>query len=216
MMHGIPCRNGHRARSRRGAALILGLVISIALLVVIYAIYTSALFGPSTVLRTGSGVAEDRPWLEEDRIVPFGQMIELPRPPRMQIDKPDTINARVFREGEPRGQLSILLSPRGEVICTWHAEFAHGQRETTFDATAEGNIDVSKTYEGTDGPDATLLYFITKGTYTEQVYDRGTTRGFVSGGTVYVTGWLPPDGRGHGKITLTTDKKSSVSYEWKY
>jgi len=205
---------GAAGRRDQGAVLILGLLVAIALMAIVYAIYMAALTGRPTVLRSRSGPADDRPWLEEDRIVPAGQLIEPPRAGQAQLDGPKRITARVSREGDARGRLTIVLTPRGEVTCGWHAEFAHGKRETVFDATTEGNIDATKVYEGPEGRDETLLYFITKGTYTEQVYDRSTTRGSVSGGTVYVTGWLGPDLRGHGKVTLTTDQRSSVSYEW--
>ncbi|MBN1125991.1 MAG: hypothetical protein JXA82_13365 [Sedimentisphaerales bacterium] len=215
MRRSFICKSGLSFRKHpRGAAALLMLLIVIVILMMLYFLDIGRIFGPSMTIQSGSGgSSEDRPWLEEERIVDPGVTIPKPKPPKVSIEKTRSIKARVTREGQDRGWLELEFRPSGNVTGSWHCEFSHEKRETTFDATVEGNIDAGKTFEDDQGTDKSLMYFITKGRYMEQVYNRTTTRGGVGGGEVFVTGWIGSDWHGQGKITLTTDRRASVNFD---
>ncbi|MBN1815940.1 MAG: hypothetical protein JW828_01180 [Sedimentisphaerales bacterium] len=199
-----------------GAAAVLMLLVVIVILMILYFLDIGRIFGPSMTVQSGAAGSDDRPWLEEERIVEPGVVVSLPQPPKVSIEKTELIKVRVTREGQDRGWLELEFSPYGAVTGVWHCEFSHEKRETTFDATVEGNIDTNKMFENEQGTDKSQLYFIAKGKYMEQVYNRASTRGSVGNGEVFVTGWIGPDWRGHGKITLTMDRRASVSFDWTF
>jgi hypothetical protein len=154
------------------------------------------------------------PWNEEDLIVAKDKAIELPKPPKPALDRFESFTANVMREGQERGTLEIRVFEDGRVAGSWDCEFTQDNREANFSADFKGNIDIDKTYQNESGKQPSWLYFITKGNYIESIYNTKTTQGGVNGGTVYVTGWLKPDGNASGTLTITTDKKWSGVYEW--
>ncbi len=193
-----------------GSAL-LALLLAIVIMMALYFIDIKMIFRPTG--KSGRS-GEVLPWNEEERIVAKDKAIELPKPPKPALDRFESFATKVMREGQERGTLDIRVFEDGRVAGSWNCEFTQDNREATFQADFKGNIDIDKTYQNETEKEPSWLYFITKGKYIETIYNTKTTQGGVNGGTVYVTGWLKPNGNASGTLTITTDKKWSGAYEW--
>jgi len=204
-LKGVPCKG----LCRRGFAVLL-LLVAIAILALLYVIQMDAFFGP--VAPGGRTLAEHRPWLEEDRIVPSDQLIRPPQPPKPAINEPLMLNARVQLDESDRGTATLKFAVSGEVSGTWYCEYSHDDRNYRFDASFAGNIDVTKTYSEGETTDDSQLYFITKGTYKQTAYNIKEGTATSEEGLIYVTGWLHTDYSVSGLITITTDRTWSATY----
>ncbi len=206
--------NLRRRFCRQGSAL-LAVLLAIVILMLVYYIDVTTIFGPSLPRKTDK--PQSRPWLDEERIVSAEKLITLPKPPKPQLDEAVTLNAAVTREGDDRGQLIIEFSSDGSVTTFWSCEYAQADRYYAYTAESAGNIDVSKEYIDNEILDASKLYFITKGEYekTIQKLEPPPLPMDSEEGTIYVTGWLGADYGGQGKITITTDETWSIDYEWR-
>lgn len=198
-------------RGRAGYAVILLLLVSVAILMVLYFIDLRMLFGPVGPM---DKTAAERPWLEEKRIVGEGAVIKLPKPPKPEIINAFVVEAAVIREGVERGYVTIDFTPDGKVAGSWNCGYLHSEQKHVFDSIFEGNIDVSKTFADDNGKDRSKLYFITKGDYTEEIYNSKTGATSVTSGIIYTTGWLYGGRSVHGIITITTDKTWSLTYSF--
>jgi hypothetical protein len=196
----------------RRASAILMLVLALGILLILYFLSTTAIFRPSRIPK--SARPENRPWLEEERILSREQIVDLPETPKPELNENLLISAMVTLNGQDRGQLDLDFDTRGRVSGSWESSFSQENRRTSFEAESEGNIDISKTYVEKDKQDASLLYFITKGAYTETVENMNTKQVTTSTGTIYVTGYLTAEYDVFGQITITTDKSWSVSYKF--
>jgi hypothetical protein len=154
------------------------------------------------------------PWLEEDRLAGPNKFIPMPAPPKPTLEKERTISAAVYREGDERGQIEMTLGADGTIAGRWNCRFSQGAVEKTFTAAFKGNIDISKTFQDTDGENPSLLYLYTKGDYSESTSSKEMPE-TSEGGLIYVTGWLRPDGNSYGTMTITNDKKWRAEYRWK-
>ena len=196
----------------RSASALVMLVISLAILLMLYFLSTRAIFRPSRIPKLSR--PEDRPWLEEHRIVSSEVIIDLPETPKPELNEDMSITARVTLDGQDRGQLDLDFDTYGRVSGLWESSFAQENRHTTFKAQSEGNIDISKTYIQNERQNPSLLYFITKGAYTETVENTKNMQVTTSTGIIYVTGYLTGKYEVFGHITITADKRWSVSYEF--
>jgi len=194
-----------------GFAMLL-LLVAIAILALLYVIQMDAFFGPVAPGRQST--AKHRPWLEEDRIVPTDRLIKPPGPPKPELNEPFTLTAPVFIDDSKRGTVALDFTVAGEVSGSWHCEYSHDNRDYAFDAAFTGNIDITNTYSKGETTDESKLYFITKGNYTQTVYNVEAGSETSEQGLVYVTGWLGPDYSAEGLITITTDKTWSATYTW--
>jgi hypothetical protein len=188
------------------------LVLAIAVLLMLYFLSTSAIFKPSRIPRQAR--PENRPWLEEERILAAGEIIDLPDPPKPELNENITITASVLLNGQERGQLDLDFDTQGRVNGFWECSFLQDDKRRNFEAESQGNIDVTKTYIDKEKEDTSLLYFITKGTFTETVDNIKTGQTTSNGGIIYMTGYLNPEYDAFGQITITTDKSWSVNYEF--
>ena len=198
-------------QNRPGAAVLM-LLIAIVILALLYFLNVSAIFRPSRMPKPAR--PENRPWLEEHRIVTPEVIIDLPETPKPELNEDFSITARVTLDGQDRGQLDLDFDTHGRVSGLWESSFAQENRHTTFKAQSEGNIDISKTYIENERQNPSLLYFITKGAYAETVENTKTEQVTTSTGTIYVTGYLTGKYEVFGHITITTDRSWSVSYEF--
>lgn len=188
-------------------------LMTIVIGMLIYYMSVSTIFAPS--LNRGR-VATSRPWLEEERILGPDKIIAMPEPPRPTIKAPINLIASVTRNGADRGAMTLGFDVDGTVKGKWQCSYSHGEQDYAYDSAFAGNIDVDVTYSSEDGKkDKSLLYFITKGSYTQQSTNTATQQQTRQHGEIYVTGYLAPDHSAAGLITITTDRKWSVTYDWK-
>ena len=112
--------------------------------------------------------------------------------------------------------MALSFDVDGTVKGKWQCRYSHDEQDYAYDSAFAGNIDVDVMYASEDGKkDKTLLYFITKGRYTQQSTSTATQEQTRQDGELYVTGYLTPDHSASGLITITTDRKWSVTYDWK-
>jgi hypothetical protein len=198
--------------SREGFAVLIVLV-AVVILMMLYFLDIRAIFGPN--LGDISGKPTARPWLQEDRLVAPDRLINMPKPPKPTIDEDFTITAPVTSEGADRGQASLKFNTAGEVGGSWHCEYSNNDRDYRLDADFAGNIDVDQTFSDDSGQDESLLYFITKGSYTHRIYSSQASRTTEEKGIIYVTGWLAADHTAEGRIVITDKEHSfSVTFNW--
>jgi hypothetical protein len=194
---------------------LLAVLLAIVIMMLVYYVDVSTIFGPSLPRKTGK--PQSRPWLEEERIVSAEKLITMPKPPKPRLDEPVTLTAAVTREGAERGRMIIEFAGDGGVTTYWSCEYAQAERYYAYTAESAGNIDVSKEYMENEIADVSKLYFITKGEYEKTIQKLATPPLPLDSekGTIYVTGWLGADYGGQGKITITTDQTWSIDYEWR-
>jgi hypothetical protein len=192
---------------------LLILLAAIAIGMMLYFLNMRMIFGPS--LDGRSNAPASRPWVEEDLIKGPGEAIDLPKSPKPQMTESRQMTAAVTREGAERGTMKLAFGTDGRLGGTWQCAYRHGDQDYAYDASFAGNIDADKVFVSEEGAkDKSLLYFITKGKYTQQLTNTNTNQTITEEGTTYVTGWLSPDHSARGLITITTDNKWSVTYDW--
>ena len=125
------------------------------------------------------------------------------------------ITCPVTSEGADRGDATLEFNIAGEVSGSWHCEYSANDRDYRLDADFTGNIDVDQTFSDDSGSDESLLYFITKGSYTHKIYSSQAGRTTEETGIIYATGWLEDDYTASGKIVITDKEHSfSVTFNW--
>ncbi len=197
--------------TRRASAMLV-VLMAIGIGMLIYFISMSTIFGPS--LNRGKATTS-RPWLEEERILGSDKIIAMPKPPKPTIKEPINLVAAVIRNDADRGAITLNFDVDGTVKGKWQCSYSHDEQDYAYDSAFAGNIDVDVTYASEDGTkDKSLLYFITKGRYTQQSTNAATQEQTRQDGEIYVTGYLAPDHSACGLITITTDRKWSVTYDW--
>jgi len=198
--------------NRKAAAALLMLVVVIAIGMIVYFLYATAIFGPAH--RRPSAPAS-RPWLEEDLIKPAADPIAAPKRPKPKITEPRDLTAAVARDGAPRGIMTLSLTPDGRLTGDWKCDYAHDNQHYSYEARFAGNIDPGRTYTSESGAkDKSRLYIIAKGPYTQTITGAQTNRTTTQQGEIYITGWLTPQLSAHGLITITTDRTWSITYDW--
>jgi hypothetical protein len=203
--------------TRRGFVGLLMLLITVAIGLVIYLMMFKAVL-PDVDLDKQEKV---RVWDEEWRMDPASperqkaakktaKWLEV-KPP---ITEELTIIGDVELAGEPRGKITLVFSKDGKVKGKWEAQYDHDGVNYTITADFAGVTDPTNTFvEGTTArPD--LLYFITKGAYTQKSLDSKNGQQSEQKGVAYVAGWLNISDAARGEITLTTDKSWSAVYSY--
>lgn len=199
------------SKSKQSGSALLMLLMAIAIMAILCTIDMRALFGPA--LATHPAGVEQHPWVLEELLAAEGAAIRLPKSPKPMLDEPIAVSGPVSRNAEPRGTVSITLAADGRVQAQWVAAYTHEQKQYQLEATAAGNIDIKQTYEDANGRDKSRLFFIAKGPYSLQKQD-SQTGDSKEAGTVYLLGYLRPDGQAEGTLTLTTDQQWSAVYQY--
>ena len=125
--------------------------------------------------------------------------------------------AKVWEQGEERGQILVAIHPDGTVEGGWGADYdsiSPRMHRSVIKGDFKGNTNPSKIYTGEEGEDQSKLYFITKGKYLilETNFETSKVRKII--GNIYVVGWLSPDLSAFGRVHITPDKKTQEIYEW--
>ena len=133
----------------------------------------------------------------------------------IEINRKFSLRGPVVREGKSRGEIELNFDTDGRVTGVWSCDYTHGEQEYSYGAGFRGNIDIDVTYEAEGKKDKSQLYFITKGAYVQKSSHVETKEVTSEGGTIYVTGYVGQDRSAKGVITITTDRKWSVVYDWR-
>ena len=196
-------------KKRRGFAILI-VLIAVAIVMMLYMVNMTAIFGPGT----GAASSEKPLWDEENRILGPDVFIKPPKAPKPLLNNPVSLIGTITRNDNYRGDIAIEFNTIGEVAGNWGGSYQYENAEYTFEAEFAGNIDVSKTYSADGQTDKSKLYFITKGEYRQTVFNKKTENLSATEGIIYVAGWLWPDYSGNGKMVITTDKTWSAEYLW--
>lgn len=198
-------------RKQNGYALLI-VLIAIAIVLILCATQMKTLFVPTNLPKQKTGI-EQRPWLLEELLIPAGEKVKLPRPPKPQLDEAFTLNGSVSRDEEQRGTAVVDFATDGRIHAVWETAYSLNEQTHTITAEMDGNIDVKRTFEGPEGRDKSRLFFIAQGPYLMKTTGADVSRPDEEG-TAWLIGWLKPDRTADGYITLTTDRKWSAVYEW--
>ncbi|MCF7955487.1 MAG: hypothetical protein K9M75_06775 [Phycisphaerae bacterium] len=190
-----------RRRSKGFMALVV--LVSVVIVLILYMMMMKAIL-PAGRSGGGSSVRQDRPWLLDDLILPAGELIDMPEPPRLVIKDDFTLKPTVSRDGSNRGVAVLKFGGNGVVSGKWECDYTHEERQYSYIATYAGNIVIDKEFSDKMGTDKSLLFFIVKGKYTQRVYhpDIGEK---LTNGIIYLSGWVAPDKSLTGKLTITTN-----------
>jgi hypothetical protein len=202
---------------RAGYIGLLMLVIAMAIGAVIYFIMIKAVLPDVGDERT----QRVKVWDEEWRLDPCSpeRLKEAKKSAKWLKVKPAIAEARTL-EGEvklgkdPRGNVTLTFSKDGKISGTWDAQYGYDNLSYEISAEFAGVTDPTKTFQEGDTVRPDLLYFITKGSYTQKSVDKKAARESAVQGTVYVAGWLDLAMTAKGEITLTTDKRGSTLYSF--
>ena len=199
-----------RPKRKNGFAVLI-ILVAVAIVMMLYMVNMTAIFGPGI-----SNANRERPlWEDEERIVGPDVFIKLPRAPQPLLDDPVAVSGPVTRKDSYRGDIAVEFNTAGEVAGNWNGSYQHDNKKYTFEAEFAGNIDVSKMYSANKQTDKSKLYFITKGQYTQTVFNEKTEDFSATEGIIYVAGWLGPDHSVHGKIAITSEERDfSAEYLW--
>jgi hypothetical protein len=194
----------------RGSVLLM-LLIAVAILAILYAMDMRAIFGPA--LPTQPAGVEQHPWALEELLVPEGNPVPLPKPPKPTLRQTMMLSGQAFRDDQPRGNVTVIVAADGRVQAQWNADYTHRQKQYHLEATAAGNIDIKQTYTDANGKDKSRLFFIAKGPYKLITEDPKTGRSGENG-TVWLLGYMSPEGHTQGTLTLSTDQQWSAVYHY--
>lgn len=197
--------------SKQRGAVLIALLMAVAILMVLYMVNLQGLFGPA--LHHPPVGIEERPWLLEELLVAEGQSIRLPKSPKPMLESDIALWGSVHRNNEPRGDVKITIKTDGRVEAEWKTTYAHQEKQYALEGSAAGNIDIKQAYEDADGVDKSRLFFIGKGPY-RLVTDNPETGRSEENGTVWLLGYLRPNGQAEGTLTLTTDQQWAGVYEY--
>jgi hypothetical protein len=199
------------AGQKQSGFAILIVLVAVAILMLLYFVQIGAFFGGGTHSQPAG--MEQHPWALEDLLAPQGQDIKLPRSPKPDLNEPFSISAPVRRDDADRGTVTISFNPNGRIEAQWQCAYEQTGQRYQIEAVLHGNIHIRRTYEDAQGKDKSRLFFIAKGPYTKKPLDDTAAFGGEKG-VCWLTGWLSPDRRFQGYVTLTTNQEWAAAYSF--
>jgi hypothetical protein len=206
------------SNTRAGFVGLIILMIALAIGVVIYFIMIRAVMPD---INLGNGQEKVKVWDEEWRLDPASperqkaakktaKWLDM----KPQIAEQLTLVGDVQLSGEARGNVTLIFQKDGKVKGNWQARYDHDNVQYEIAADFKGVTDPTNTFAegGTPRPD--LLYFITKGSYTQKSLDTKNGQTTEQKGEAWVAGWLNVADAARGEIALTTDKSWSTVYSY--
>ena len=202
-------------KSAKKGSTLIGILVVLVILIMLFTLDLKRLFNAD--IKMSGGSIDDKPWRNEDLIAEVGEGIKQPDSSQHQLRETLELAAEVTVDGEGRGRLNITFTPDCRVKCQWSCLYAQSERYYTYTASAKGNVVRDKQFEQDETVDPSKLYLIAKGNCLKKTYRNKELSELMErqDTTIYVTGFLGSDGLATGEITLTTDKKASVTYDWK-
>jgi hypothetical protein len=201
---------------RRGYAAILMMLIVVAIGFVIYYLQFAALGGSGP--KGYREKPEDQPWAHESSLKDTNSP-KAKKPSKktvvseVKIANSVTIDAPVTSSGADRGRISITIQKNGDLKGSWKCLYSYTHASYQIESSFAGNTDPTVLDTTPNGkPDTSKLYFIARGTYTQQETNLDSAQRTTTKGIVYVNGYLDADKNASGKISLTINKNSHVDY----
>jgi hypothetical protein len=188
---------------------ILIVLVAVAILMLLYFVQIDTLFGPGPSYKP-AGI-EEHPWVLEELLVPDGEEIKLPGRRQLQLNEPFSITAPVSRNDAERGKIAVAFNTEGRIGANWQCIYEQAGADYRVDAQMNGNIHVKRTYQDEAGKDKSRLFFIARGRYTKTPLGETAGTGGEKG-AAWLTGWIGPDRRIQGHVTLTTDQQWAAAY----
>ncbi|MCJ7692779.1 MAG: hypothetical protein MUO22_05130 [Sedimentisphaerales bacterium] len=193
-----------------GFALLM-LVISMAIMLVIFLIYFETLmpFISSSGNKPVNSDPNAYPWDEQHLLMTEGYGWRKPFRPQPSIEDKILYNAQVYDENEPCGQVSLAVYKDGQARARWNGKFKIGDRNyladtelksgsSTYFNRFSGNTVPLKLYKKNQKTDGSKLYVITKGDFfLRSLQD---TQSLI--GSAYVTAWIDDDYTAEGKLSI--------------
>lgn len=192
---------------QRGFAVLMVLV-AVVILMLLYFVQIDTLFGPG--LPSEPAGIEQHPWVLTELLVPPGEAIKLPRPPKLRIDAPLSITAPVSRNDSDRGTVSIAFEQNGRIHGRWQCTYEQSGVSYRIDAQMNGNIDARRTYRDEQGKDKSRLFLIARGQYTKTPLEQAAAG--AEKGVAWLIGWIDPDRGITGHVTITRNEQWAAAY----
>ena len=204
-----------RRESAGKAFTLIGILVVLVILIMLFTLDLKRVFNADIKMPNGS--IDEKPWHNEDLIAEPGEGIKQPTPSQHQLRGTLELAAEVTVDGDKRGTLSITFTPDCRIRCLWSCLYAQSDRYYTYTSTAEGNTVSDKKFEQNETADPSKLYLIAKGTCIRKTFRNQELTELTEkqATTIYITGFLGTDESAMGMITLTTDNKACVTYDWK-
>ena len=198
-----------RSVRKNNGFVILLVLVAVAILMLLYFVQIDALFGPG--LPTERAGIEEHPWVLEELLVPDGEEIKLPGRRQLQLNEPFSITAPVSRNDAERGEIAVAFNTEGRIGANWQCIYEQAGADYRVDAQMNGNIHTKRTYQDEAGKDKSRLFFIARGRYTKTPLGETASVGGERG-QAWLIGWIGPDRRVQGHITLTKNQQWAAAY----
>jgi len=188
---------------------ILIVLVAVAIMMLLYFVQIEAFFEPGLPGKR-AGV-EEHPWVLEELLASDNEDIKLPRRPKLKLEEPLSITAPVSRNKAERGEVTVVFNTDGRIGANWQCTYEQAGMVYRVDAQINGNIHVKRTFQDEAGKDKSRLFFIARGRYMKTA--QGETAGTLGEkGAAWLTGWISPDRRIEGHVTLTTNQQWAAAY----
>ncbi|MFA5291429.1 MAG: hypothetical protein WC496_00170 [Phycisphaerae bacterium] len=198
-----------KSTNHKGGFAALAVLVTIVIIALLYMIDLTAIFGPTGNIDPYA----ERPWFEDKRLVAKEALPikQTGKKGKVVIREQTVLTGEVESKNEKRGNFEIVIEPNGLAKGHWDCAYEYTDSKSKYTITAEftGNIDPLKTYEDKTGKNKQLLYFITKGKYTQTKTDPDGNQ-WPNRKVIYVVGWIHPV-RDKAPITPDDRQKESVS-----
>ncbi|MCK4999654.1 MAG: hypothetical protein KAS23_08965 [Anaerohalosphaera sp.] len=193
----------------------IGILVVLIIIIMMFTLDLKRVFNAD--IKTSKDPLSVKPWHNEDLIVPDGKSVKQPNPSQHQLRETLVLAAEVTIDCVKRGLLQRSFTPACRIKCLWTCLYAHSGRQYTYTATAAGNIVSDRIFKQNEAEDRSKLYMIAKGICTKKTFrdQKMTELTEKQATTIYITGFLCTDESAMGMITLTTDNKACVTYDWK-
>jgi hypothetical protein len=202
-------------KKHTGSVLLMLLVV-IAIGLMIYYMDIMAISGGGRMIQKQEK-PEDQPWAKENLIKDDNQPAKpkkaaaAVKSEKPAITKTLALAGEVVTKDAKRGQVTFTIQPDGTIEGSWQCQYSYKHAAYMIKASFKGNTDT--TQNAPDDP--SKLYLIAKGDYLQKATNLESGEVTETKGNLYFSGWLEHNLTASGKLSITTDKRWHIDYEWK-
>ena len=206
------------SKSSRSGYAILMLLVVVAIGMIIYWIDINALFGRLPESVDPSSSHEVLPWEKKESLLKRGQEPDTNISEGQPVIDRDIFIEATVEQSNTTGDFIVTISPDGKVAGGWYADYNKGtnpRMNYVMNAKFRGNVDPTAVFFDENGEDPTKLFFIAKGEISilASNFDGGGIQNSIQ--NIWVTGWLDPDYKAKGEMTLVTGRNTYQTFNWK-